>query len=104
MFEKDFRVLRLRSVAGIRIHHELGIGQVLSQEKGVDRHDDDVFIPTHNQRSLLKPSQHRVAVLRDDRLATAPTLLAPVTRRVSAWRDRSASCFNGLSYAVVSHR
>jgi hypothetical protein len=29
MIEKDFRVLGLRSVAGIRIHHELGIGQVL---------------------------------------------------------------------------
>jgi hypothetical protein len=29
MLEKDFRVLRLRSVAGIRIHHELGVWQVL---------------------------------------------------------------------------
>ena len=56
MFEKDFRVLRLRSVAGIRIDHEQGIRQVLSQEEGVDRHDDDVFAPMHNQGSLANPS------------------------------------------------
>jgi hypothetical protein len=61
MLEKDFRVLRLRSVAGIRIHHELRIWQVLGQEEGVDRDDDDVFIPTHNQRPLPNPSQHSVA-------------------------------------------
>jgi hypothetical protein len=29
---KNFRVLRRRSVAGIRIHHELDIGQVLLQD------------------------------------------------------------------------
>ena len=32
MLEKDFRMLRLRSVAGIRMHHELGIRQVLGQD------------------------------------------------------------------------
>ena len=56
MLEKDFCVLRLRSVAGIRIHHELGIGQVLRQQEGVDREDDDVFAPMHNQGSLMNPS------------------------------------------------
>ena len=56
MLEKDFRVLRLRSMAGIRIHHELSIRQVLSQEEGVDRDDDDVFAPMHNQGSLVNPS------------------------------------------------
>ena len=56
MIEKDFRVLRLRSVAGIRIHREPSIRQVLGQEEGVDRHDDDVFAPMHNQGSLVNPS------------------------------------------------
>ena len=56
MLEKDFRVLGLRSVAGIRIHHELGIGQVLRQQEGVDREDDNVFAPMHNQGSLVNPS------------------------------------------------
>jgi hypothetical protein len=46
MLEKDFCVLRLHSVAGIRIHHELGIRQVLGQEEGVDRHDNDVPSPS----------------------------------------------------------
>ena len=43
MLEKDFRVLRLCSVAGIWIHHELGVWQVLRQQEGVDRDHDDVF-------------------------------------------------------------
>ena len=55
MLEKDFRVLRLRSVAGIRIHHELRVGQVLGQEEGVDREDDDVFASMHDQGSLVNP-------------------------------------------------
>jgi len=55
MLEKDVRVLRLRSVTGIRIHYELGIRQVLGQEEGVDWHDDDVFAPMHNQGSLVDP-------------------------------------------------
>ena len=56
MLEKDFGVLRLRSVAGIRIHHELGIWQVPGQQEGVDRDHDDVFAPMHNQGSLVNPS------------------------------------------------
>jgi hypothetical protein len=62
MFEKDFRVLRLRSVARIRMHHELGVGQVLRQKEGVNRDHDDVLAPMHNQGSLMNPSQHSVAV------------------------------------------
>jgi hypothetical protein len=53
MLEKDFRVLRLRPMAGIWIPHELGIRQVLGQQEGVDRDDDD---PMHNQGSLVNPS------------------------------------------------
>lgn len=52
MLEQGFRVLRLRSVAGIRIHHELRVRQVLGQEEGVDWGDDDVFASMHNQGSL----------------------------------------------------
>ena len=64
MLEKDFGVLGLGSVAGIRIHHELGIWQVLGQQEGVDREDDDVFAPMHNQGSLVDTRQHSVAVCR----------------------------------------
>jgi len=49
MLKKDVRVLRLRSVTGIRIHHELSVRQVLGQEESVDRWDDDVFASTHDQ-------------------------------------------------------
>jgi hypothetical protein len=35
MLEKDVGMLRLCSVAGIRIHHQLSIGQVLLQEEGI---------------------------------------------------------------------
>jgi hypothetical protein len=64
MLEKNFRMLRLRSVAGIWIHYELGIRQVLRQQEGVDRNHNDVFAPMHNQGSLVNPSQHSVAVCR----------------------------------------
>jgi len=64
MLEKDFGVLRLGSVAGIRIHHELGIWQVLRQQEGINREDDNVFAPMHNQGSLVNPRQHSVAVSR----------------------------------------
>ena len=64
MLEKDFRMLRLRSVADIRIHHELGVWQVLGQEEGVDRADDEVFAPMHDQGSLVDPRQSRVTVSR----------------------------------------
>jgi hypothetical protein len=39
---------------------------MLRQEKGVDRHDNDVLSPVHNHRWLLNLSQHRKAVLRGD--------------------------------------
>ena len=48
MREEDFRVLRVSSVAGIRIHHQLGVGQVLLQQKGIDGDDDDVFVSMHD--------------------------------------------------------
>ena len=44
MLEEDFRVLRVSSMAGIWIHHQLGVGQVLLQQKGVDRDDGDAFV------------------------------------------------------------
>ena len=56
MLEKDFGVLGLRSVAGIRIHREQSIRQVLGQQEGVDREDNNVFAPMHNQGSLVNPS------------------------------------------------
>ena len=64
MLEEDFRVLRVSSVTGVWIHHQLGVGQVLLQEKGVDRDDDDVFVSMHDQGSLPDVPQHGVSVLR----------------------------------------
>jgi len=61
MIKEDFRVLRLCSVAGIWIHHQLGVGQLLLQEKGVDRDDDDVFASVHDQGSLPDVLQHGVS-------------------------------------------
>ena len=62
MLEKDVRVLRLRSVAGVRIHNQLSVGQMLRQEKGVDRHDDNIFVPMCDQCGLLYLPQHGKAV------------------------------------------
>jgi ABC-type uncharacterized transport system substrate-binding protein len=64
MLEEDFRVLRVSSVAGVWIHHQLGVGQVLPQEKGVDRDNDDVFVSMHDKGSLPDVPQHGVSVLR----------------------------------------
>src|SRR5215469_16638489 len=86
MLEKDFRMLRLRSVAGIRTHHELGIRQVLGQQESVDRDDDDVFAPMHNQRSLVDPRQHSVAVTRRNGATFADRLQLSVCRLHGYWR------------------
>jgi hypothetical protein len=43
-------MLRLRAVTGIRVHDELNIGETLSQQKSIDRHDDDVLISVDDQR------------------------------------------------------
>jgi hypothetical protein len=53
VLQKNVRVVRLRCVAGVRIHGQLSIGKMLRQEKGVDRHDDDILVPMYNQRWLL---------------------------------------------------
>ena len=52
MLEKDIRVLRGCSVAGVRIHHELGVWQVLLQEERVDWDDDRLLVPMRNQGGL----------------------------------------------------
>ena len=52
MLEKDIRVLGGCSVAGVRIHRELGVWQVLLQEEGVDRNDDRLLVPMRNQGAL----------------------------------------------------
>src|SRR5262249_45183816 len=86
MLEKDFSVLRLRSVTGFRIHHELGIRQVLGQEEGVDRGDDDVFASMHDQNSLMHPRQHSVAVSRRNGTPFADRRQLSVCRLYGYWR------------------
>src|SRR6202171_5295043 len=51
-------------MAGVRIHHELGVWQVLCQDEGVNWRDDDVLVPMHDQGGLADPVQHRIAVRR----------------------------------------
>jgi len=43
------RELGVRYALEGSVHHKLGIGQVLRQREGVDREDDNVFAPMHNQ-------------------------------------------------------
>jgi hypothetical protein len=46
------------------LHHKLGVGQVVLQDKRVDRDDDDVLASVHDQGSLLDVPQQGVSVLR----------------------------------------
>ena len=62
MLEKDVSMLRRCSVASIRIHHELGIGQMLFQEEGVDRNNNDVLISMYDEGRLRNLAQHRIAI------------------------------------------
>ena len=55
-------MLRLCSVARIRVHDELSIGEMLSEKERIDRHDDDVLAPMHNQRRMVDLAQHRKTV------------------------------------------
>ena len=64
MLEKDIRVLRLRSVVSVWIHHGLAMRQLLRQEEGVDRADDAVLIPMCNQSRHANLTQHSVPVPR----------------------------------------
>ena len=50
MLEKDIRVLGGCSVAGVRIHRELGVCQVLLQEERVDWDDDRLLVPMRQSR------------------------------------------------------
>src|SRR6516165_777967 len=86
MLEKDFSMLRLRSVTGVRIHHELGIRQVLGKEEGVDRGDDDVFASKHDQGSLVNPRQHGVTICRRNGTPFADRRQLSVCRLYGYWR------------------
>ena len=58
MLKEDFRMLRLRPVAGVRIHDELSIGQMLSHQESVDRHEHHVLVPVHDQSWVMDLAQH----------------------------------------------
>ena len=55
-------MLRMCTVASIRVHDELSIREMLSEKERIDRHDDDVLAPMHNQRRMVNFAQHRKAV------------------------------------------
>jgi hypothetical protein len=53
MFQEGLRMLGLCAVACIGVHDELSIGEMLSEKERIDRHDDDVLAPMHNQRRMV---------------------------------------------------
>src|SRR4029077_18249855 len=55
-------MLGLCAVARIGVHDELSIGEMLSEKERIDRHDDDVLAPMHNQRRMVDLTQHRKTV------------------------------------------
>jgi hypothetical protein len=40
-------------MARVRVHDELRVRELRGQEKGVDRHHDDVLVAVHDQRRLM---------------------------------------------------
>jgi hypothetical protein len=62
LLQKVLCILRLRAVVGIRIHHQLGIRHVLSQEEAIDGGDDDVSTSVHDQYGLVNLCQHGRAI------------------------------------------
>src|SRR6202042_921377 len=62
IFQEVLGILRIGSVSRIRVHDELSIREMLSEKEGIDRHDDDVLAPMHNQRRMVDFAQHRKAV------------------------------------------
>ena len=64
MLNKEIGMLRSRSVAGVRIHDQLRVGQVLREQESVDRNDNNVFITMRNESGARNLPQHRVTVTR----------------------------------------
>src|ERR1700733_7252320 len=62
IFQEVLGILRIGSVARIRVHDELSIWEMLSKKERIDRRDDDVLAPMHNQRRMVDLAQHRKAV------------------------------------------
>src|SRR5271168_2962814 len=62
MLEKGISMLRCRSVTCVRINDELGIGQMLCEQEGIDRNDNDVLTSMHDESRLTNFVQHDVAI------------------------------------------
>src|SRR6267143_5210015 len=60
--QKVLGILRICAVVRIRVHDELSIGEMLSEKECIDRYDDDVLAPMHNQRRMVDLTQHRKTV------------------------------------------
>ena len=67
-------MLRLCAVAGVGEHEKCCIGEVVFEDDGVDRVDDDVFGAVNDQGWLPDRAEHGVAVRARD--------FAPVTDRM----------------------
>ena len=53
VLEESVCVLGLRCMAGVRIHDELSVWNVLYHDERVDRRDDDVLGPMYDERGVL---------------------------------------------------
>ena len=53
IFQEVIGILRIGSVARIRVHDELGIGEMLSEKERIDRLDDDVLASVEMPRNRL---------------------------------------------------
>ena len=73
-------------MTGVWVHHELGVRQVLGQDEGVHRRDDNVLVPMHDQSGLADPRQHRIAVCRGNGAPFADRLHLSACRRLGDWR------------------
>ena len=53
MLKKDFRVLRLCAMAGVWIHDQMSIWQVLAEQECVDRNNHDIPVPVSEVESWI---------------------------------------------------
>ena len=95
IFQEVLGILRICAVARIRVHDELSIGEMLSEKERIDRYDDDVLAPMHNQRRMADFAQHRETARLGD---LAHSRIAAASARAACF-DIGASRFSARSFS-----